>query len=172
MFDTFQHALDVANANAQKRSFEPETIAHLPSRDRYVIVSAAPAKHTSSQKPLLSDTEDDADGHGHGRKRRRIDAKPLSSSGVYEYGDLPDMEMYDEDLILEDIPKYCVERPSPLKCVNQDIVSQQSVSFADRQIDAIKPIYESRLFEERGQMNSNVLSYRRSMSVGFYSVKR
>lgn len=36
------------------------------------------------------------------------------------------------------------------------------------QIDAIKPIYESRLFEERGQMNSNVLSYRRSMSVSHH----
>lgn len=36
---------------------------------------------------------------------------------------------------------------------------------AQCQIDAIKPIYEARLFEERGQMNSNVLSYRRSMSV-------
>lgn len=33
------------------------------------------------------------------------------------------------------------------------------------EIDAIKPIYMEREFEEPGQSNSNVLSYRRSMSV-------
>ena len=33
------------------------------------------------------------------------------------------------------------------------------------QINAIKPIYEDREFEEAHQKNSNVLSYRRSMSV-------
>lgn len=35
---------------------------------------------------------------------------------------LPDIEMYDEDMKLEDIPRLCVLRPSPLVCVNQDIV--------------------------------------------------
>ena len=33
------------------------------------------------------------------------------------------------------------------------------------QINTIKPIYEDREFEENQQKNSNVLSYRRSMSV-------
>lgn len=33
------------------------------------------------------------------------------------------------------------------------------------QLDAIKPIYEGREFEETQQKNSNILSYRRSMSV-------
>jgi DNA polymerase mu len=67
------------------------------------------------------------------------------------------MELYPEDVTLADIPKRCVERPSPLVCVNQDIV------------DAIKPIYEDREFEELAQKNSNVLSYRRSMSVSLLS---
>lgn len=35
------------------------------------------------------------------------------------------------------------------------------------QIDAIKPIFEEREYDEPDQLNSNVLSYRRSMSVGF-----
>jgi DNA polymerase mu len=33
------------------------------------------------------------------------------------------------------------------------------------EIDAIKPIFEDREFEELAQKNSNILSYRRSMSV-------
>ena len=37
----------------------------------------------------------------------------------------------------------------------------------ESQVNAIKPIYDEREFEEQQQKNSNVLSYRRSMSVCF-----
>jgi hypothetical protein len=70
--------------------------------------------------------------------------------------------MWDEDIELESVPRYCVERPSPLVCANQDLVGAVSHDSspvvravlddgADKEIDAIKPIYEARLFEERGE---------------------
>ncbi|KAK1924368.1 hypothetical protein DB88DRAFT_490154 [Papiliotrema laurentii] len=89
---------------------------------------------------------------GASRKRRR------SSSAVHpkhqeETSDAEDIALLDPDIKLQDIPRYCVERPCPLVCVNQDI------------INAIKPIYDEREYEESQQKNSNVLSYRRSMSI-------
>ncbi|WVQ99513.1 hypothetical protein IAU59_006649 [Kwoniella sp. CBS 9459] len=66
---------------------------------------------------------------------------------------LGDLEVFEESVKLEDIPPLCVHRASPLVCINQDI------------IDAIRPILEEREFEEAQQKNSNVLSYRRSLSV-------
>ncbi|OWT40517.1 DNA polymerase mu subunit [Cryptococcus neoformans Bt1] len=64
-----------------------------------------------------------------------------------------DMTPLEEDVPLEDIPASCAQRPCPLVCINQDIVN------------AIKPIFEEREFEEAQQKNSNVLSYRRSLSM-------
>ena len=46
---------------------------------------------------------------------------------------------------------------------------QLSVDLAHVQVDAIKPIYDEREYEENQQKNSNVLSYRRSMSVSLSS---
>ncbi|WVF71352.1 hypothetical protein IAT40_006156 [Kwoniella sp. CBS 6097] len=68
-------------------------------------------------------------------------------------GGLGDLEVFDDFVRLEDIPPLCVHRASPLICINQDI------------IDAIRPIIEEREFEEAQQKNSNVLSYRRSLSI-------
>lgn len=46
-------------------------------------------------------------------KRRKVDA-------------LPDLELLPADVPFADLPKRCVERPCPLICVNQDIVSRFS----------------------------------------------
>ncbi|KAJ9125675.1 hypothetical protein QFC22_000637 [Naganishia vaughanmartiniae] len=70
-----------------------------------------------------------------------------------QYPRLPDLEPFPEDIRFEDIPNRAVQRCSPLVCVNQDI------------IEAIKPIYQMREFEDPTQKNSNVLSYKRSMSI-------
>lgn len=78
--------------------------------------------------------------------------------------ELRDMSPLPDDIDFRELPKRCVERPCPLVCINQDIV-RAAFANAD-QIDAIRPIYEDREFEELAQKNSNVLSYRRSMSVG------
>lgn len=89
----------------------------------------------------------------------------------------PNLEAFDEDMPLEDIPSLCIERHSPLVCANQDIVSCSAAllcpcSWRCVQIDAIKPIYQMREFEDPDQKNSNVLSYRRSMSVRVWEVAR
>jgi DNA polymerase mu len=78
------------------------TIPHLPHIEDYLVL---PSK---SEPHLLSDTSDEDTP----RKRRRIDQ-----------GDtLPDLEMWG-DIELEDVPRLCIERPSPLVCVNQGLAS-------------------------------------------------
>nr|XP_031863438.1 uncharacterized protein CI109_001314 [Kwoniella shandongensis]KAA5530510.1 hypothetical protein CI109_001314 [Kwoniella shandongensis] len=79
------------------------------------------------------------------------DVKPKLENG--EWTEKGDMTLFDEDVRFEDIPALCCLRGSPLVCVNQDIVN------------AIKPIFEEREYEEAQQKNSNVLSYRRSLSM-------
>ncbi|KLT45462.1 Nucleotidyltransferase [Cutaneotrichosporon oleaginosum] len=64
-----------------------------------------------------------------------------------------DVTLYPEDIRLRDIPRLAIERPSPLKCPNQDI------------LEAIKSIYLEREYGELAQLNTNVLSYRRSMAI-------
>lgn len=58
-------------------------------------------------------------------KRRRIDTTDnhdvVETRLAIDY--LPDLEPYPVDISLEDIPKLCIFRPSPLICINQDIVS-------------------------------------------------
>ena len=80
------------------------------------------------------------------------------------------MEMLPEDVDFKTIPKYCVQRACPLVCVNQDIVNTQALvglltDPCSVQVNAIKPIFQDREMEETQQKNSNVLSYRRSISV-------
>ena len=83
------------------------TIPHLPNIEDYLVL---PIK---SEPHLLSDTSDEDTP----RKRRRIDQ-----------GDtLPDLEMWG-DIELGNVPRLCIERPSPLVCVNQDLASQQPYS--------------------------------------------
>ena len=95
VYDTYTAALEASTKG---------TIPHLPNIEDYLVL---PIK---SEPHLLSDTSDeDTDTP---RKRRRIDQ-----------GDtLPDLEMWG-DIELEDVPRLCIERPSPLVCVNQDLAS-------------------------------------------------
>lgn len=102
-------------------------------------------------------------------KRRRVDRSSAGSDddgGGLEVG-LRDMSPLSPDTKFEDIPRYAVLRPCPLVCVNQDIVGRvlAGEGRAQSKVDAIKPIYDEREYEENQQKNSNVLSYRRSMSV-------
>jgi hypothetical protein len=79
------------------------SIGGINNREDYLVL---PIK---SEPHLLSDTSDEDTP----RKRRRIDQ-----------GDsLPDLEMWG-DIELEDVPRLCIERPSPLVCVNQDLASR------------------------------------------------
>ncbi|GMK55276.1 hypothetical protein CspeluHIS016_0203320 [Cutaneotrichosporon spelunceum] len=64
-----------------------------------------------------------------------------------------DVAPYPPDIRFRTIPRMAVQRPSPLTCPNQDI------------IDAIKPIYLEREYDELAQLNTNVLSYRRSIAI-------
>jgi DNA polymerase mu len=99
IYDTYTTALEASTKG---------TIPHLPNIEDYLVLPIKAEPH------LLSDTsdEDDIDTP---RKRRRID----------QGGTLPDLEMW-EDIELEDVPRLCIERPSPLVCVNQDLASQFS----------------------------------------------
>lgn len=98
IYDTYTRALEA--------STKRDTIPDLPDLESYIV---APVRITEPR--LLSDSSDDEED-GRPAKRRRT------------HGDhrLPDMKPFEEDIELEDIPRYCVERPSPLICVNQDLV--------------------------------------------------
>ncbi|OCF61005.1 DNA polymerase mu subunit [Kwoniella mangroviensis CBS 10435] len=122
----------------------------LPDRSKYVISPGPKPIKFITTFPALMGIDDDEDIKPASKRRRLspdVDVKPKPEV------DLVDMTLFEEDVRFEDIPSLCVHRGSPLKCVNQDIV------------DAIRPIIEEREFEEAQQKNSNVLSYRRSLSV-------
>jgi len=102
VYDTYTRALEASTKG---------TIPHLPDIKDYLVL---PVKDGPQ---LLSDTSDEEDIDTP-RKRRRIE-QGLEKS-------LPDLEMWDEDIELEDVPRLCIERPSPLVCVNQDLVSLPS----------------------------------------------
>ncbi|ORY32892.1 putative beta DNA polymerase [Naematelia encephala] len=141
IYDTFQTALESANAME-------ELLPILPNRQEYLVRTGPASSLKRRATALDEDSPPEVDG-GSGIKRRRVD----EIEGIKMIDYLPDMEPFQEDIKLKDIPKWCVERPSPLICINQDI------------INAIKPIYEYREYEELKQKNSNILSYRRSMSM-------
>ncbi|BEI93291.1 uncharacterized protein CcaverHIS019_0509190 [Cutaneotrichosporon cavernicola] len=81
--------------------------------------------------------------------------RTLQMGGAEPGTDSPslDITLYPPDIRFRTIPRLAVQRPSPLTCPNQDI------------IDAIKPIYLEREYDELAQLNTNVLSYRRSMAI-------
>ena len=68
---------------------------------------------TMEKRPRIDDAvkeakKDDRDDDGTGRPHLKVP---------------PDVAPYPEDIRLRDIPRMCVERPCPLVCPNQDIVS-------------------------------------------------
>ena len=80
-----------------------------------------------------------------------------------------DVGLLSGDYPLEEVPRMCCLRACPLVCTNQDLVGAsppRDGRLAIRQVEAIKPIYDMREFDELSQKNSNILSYRRSISVG------
>ncbi|KAK4689277.1 hypothetical protein P7C73_g818, partial [Tremellales sp. Uapishka_1] len=138
--DTF----DICLATANSRSDEPP---HLPPRENYLVGMGIGAKRPRAS--FEDDEDDDEETLCYPRKRRR---RETQDPGVIDDG-LPDMEIYPEDVKFREIDKLCILRGSPLICVNQEL------------INAIKPIFEYREFEAGEQKNTNILSYRRSMSV-------
>ncbi|KAL7421959.1 hypothetical protein Q5752_003731 [Cryptotrichosporon argae] len=125
---------------AHKRAIEAlatGAIPHLPSREPYLVRLG---KRARSSTPVDERAP---------RRRTSEGSRGQQDSGLF----LADVEAYDAGVRLAEIPRLAVERPSPLVCVNQDI------------IDAIKPIYLGREYEDGEQKNTNVLSYRRSMSI-------
>lgn len=152
----------------------------LPNRDRYLLRFRSPSVEIIEPAASPLGHPPPADGDGRPSKRARLSSSCApSSTGVNDaeraesrprgertedekdetrligprVGGLPDVEPYPADIDLSTIPRMAVLRPSPLECVNQDI------------IDAIKPIYLEREFDESTQINTNVLSYRRSMAI-------
>ncbi len=109
--DTFQRCLDAANEYAD----EPP---HLPPRENYVVGTGDPSHKRSA--PLDSDGEDSHSTHKH----RKLDFDAVDGFAIDP--ELPDMVPFPEDVRLQDIPPLCVERASPLVCVNQDIVSEHA----------------------------------------------
>nr|KIR46295.1 DNA polymerase mu subunit [Cryptococcus bacillisporus CA1280] len=136
IFDTYQACLEHA---VSPKTSTPK----LPPRDDYLLHFLPKGNF-----PIKSSNTDS--GHANisqpSAKRRKV-----NDGYVATYRD--DMTPLKEDVRLEDIPSSCAQRPCPLVCINQDIVN------------AIKPIFEEREFEEAQQKNSNVLSYRRSLSM-------
>ncbi|WVW84121.1 hypothetical protein I302_106150 [Kwoniella bestiolae CBS 10118] len=153
IFDTYTCALEHAAEG------DPSRPPRLPDRSKYVISPGPrPIKAiTTFPKMLKTDTDGEEEDVKPAMKRRKLaHNEEINSEQMddrYEPIALGDMTLFGEDVKFEDIPSLCVHRGSPLKCVNQDM------------IDAIRPIIEEREFEEAQQKNSNVLSYRRSLSV-------
>ncbi|WVQ67274.1 uncharacterized protein L199_005469 [Kwoniella botswanensis] len=145
IYDAYTSALEYA-AQGDTALRPPK----LPDRSRYVISPGPKPIKSITIFPVMMDIDDEEDVKPVSKRRRLshdVDVKPKLEV------DLMDMTLFEEDVRFEDIPSLCVHRGSPLRCINQDIV------------DAIRPIIEEREFEEAQQKNSNVLSYRRSLSV-------
>ncbi|KAK8864578.1 hypothetical protein IAR55_001828 [Kwoniella newhampshirensis] len=181
IFDTYQLCLESASAS------NVESVPHLPPRSKYQVTFPIPSPVSNPSFPfppkvprlISSDEENDvkkpvlkrtrvSGGDGDGRNGTRgVKKQEIVEEGLVggqngddkrgikteEWVEEGDMTLFDEDVRFEDIPALCCLRGSPLVCVNQDIVT------------AIKPIFQEREYEEAQQKNSNVLSYRRSLSV-------
>ena len=104
--DTYQRCLDAA----AEESDEPP---HLPPRDNYIVRTGDPVRKRSA-------TPDDGHETQHGKKRRKLDFDAVDGFAIHP--DLPDMEAFPEEIRFQEIPPLCVDRASPLVCVNQDIV--------------------------------------------------
>ncbi|BEJ16312.1 hypothetical protein CspHIS471_0509170 [Cutaneotrichosporon sp. HIS471] len=142
-----------------------DVLPSLPKRDDYRIplrrrsVSVEIPSTSASKRPLSSTSPITPS------KRHKVKSpKTLQMSGAEPGTDsvpnmpahkpsLEDITLYSPDIRFRTIPRLAVQRPSPLTCPNQDI------------IDAIKPIYLEREYDELAQLNTNVLSYRRSMAI-------
>jgi DNA polymerase mu len=137
IWDTFQRCLE--SASQSDEGVPPK----LPPRDQYYVQAQPP--DFRKRRNSASDEESP------NPKKRRIngDGEGMVGRKMIDY--LPDIEMYDEDIKLKDIPRLCVERPSPLVCVNQDIVS----SFGPRILDFSHGMLRSRLSSRSTRIESS-----------------
>jgi len=102
-------------------STKRDTIPHLPIIGDYLVL---PIKEEPIFLSESSPSDNDEEGDdGRPKKRRRITEDKL-----------PDLEMWDEDIELENVPRLCIERPSPLICVNQDLVCRLSMYSVDTRL--------------------------------------
>ncbi|WRT66545.1 uncharacterized protein IL334_003504 [Kwoniella shivajii] len=149
IFDTYTTCLEYA-ANG-----DPSNPPKLPVRSKYMISPGPkPIKPISFPIPIFIESDDEDDRPPTKRRKIKDEDTEDGLSFVKKEEDLSiDMQPLHDDVKFEDIPALCVHRASPLVCVNQDL------------INAIRPIIEEREFEETQQKNSNVLSYRRSLSM-------
>ncbi|WWC89146.1 uncharacterized protein L201_004064 [Kwoniella dendrophila CBS 6074] len=166
------------NALTYATQIDPLHPPKLPDRSKYIIShglrivtpifhSPIYVKREIRDVKLEEEAEEEEDMRPPMKKRKiaqqEIDEKPGIKPQINHDGHdknssaqldlMSDMTLVSEDTKFEDIPALCIHRGSPLKCVNQNM------------LDAIRPIFEEREFEENQQKNSNVLSYRRSLSV-------
>jgi hypothetical protein len=91
----------------------------LPSYTDYLVVQ--PPK---LRRPIFIDSSESEEDRP--KKRRKM--ADCGSEGR-PTGELPDLVPFPFDTPFEDIPKLCVHRASPLKCVNQDIVSRSQTEL-------------------------------------------
>ncbi|WVQ73950.1 hypothetical protein IAR50_003531 [Cryptococcus sp. DSM 104548] len=145
IYDTYQVCLEAATSQT------PSTPS-LPPRDKYRL-EFKPRQSVDLASCPKPDTHSQNGSQGPSSKRRRVEGGPTATKLEGDRESEDDMMLFGPHVRLEDIPASCVLRGSPLICVNQDIV------------DAIRPIFQEREFEELQQKNSNVLSYRRSLSI-------
>nr|XP_018262951.1 DNA polymerase mu subunit [Kwoniella dejecticola CBS 10117]OBR85109.1 DNA polymerase mu subunit [Kwoniella dejecticola CBS 10117] len=148
ILDTYTSALEYAASEISDLYRPPK----LPERSKYIVhpgpIPIKPIRPINGYARFIEsddEYENDEDLRPMPKKRRISIGREGNVS--------EDISLLSEDTKLEDYPALCVHRGSPLICVNQDM------------IDAIRPILEEREFEEAQQKNSNVLSYRRSLSV-------
>ena len=100
MYDTYTQAIEASTRR--------DTIPHLPNIQDYLVL---PVKQAMTR--ILTDSSEDEALSDRPAKRRR----------THVTVQLPDLEPFEEDVELEGIPRFCVERASPLVCINQDLVS-------------------------------------------------
>lgn len=124
----------------QHRGLGPLALA-LPPRENYRVIKPSSRRSPSVEvlegppvkrsRPEDSDSEDvdKPQSKGKGKEREVHDTTteddrppPSRSQSLFPGMSKPDVTLYPEDIRLRDIPRMCVERPSPLECPNQDIV--------------------------------------------------
>jgi DNA polymerase mu len=104
IYDTYTRVLEA--------STKRDTIPHLPTIRDYLVLPIKEEPRFLSDSPSEgSRSSDEEEEDDRPRKKRRLAEERL-----------PGLEKWDEDIELEDIPRFCIQRPSPLVCPNQDLV--------------------------------------------------